>query len=83
MYGAAFAPGAAFDEYIGQCRSATSIEEVQEAAAGAMQVVIDDEFVVLPLAGTRLIYAVSETVGDFAPHPSGINQRWTELSTSG
>ena len=83
MYGAAFAPGAAFDEFIGQCRLATSIEEVQEAAAGAMQVVIDDEFVVLPLAGTRQIYAASETVGDFAPHPSGINQRWTELSTSG
>jgi hypothetical protein len=48
-----------------------------------MQVVIDDEFVVLPLAGTRQIYAASETVGDFAPHPSGINQRWGELSTSG
>jgi peptide/nickel transport system substrate-binding protein len=83
MYGAAFAPGDAFDAFIGQCREATSIEEVQEAAAGAMQVVIDDEFVVLPLAGTRQLYAASETVGDFAPHPSGINQRWTELSTSG
>lgn len=83
MYGAAFAPGAAFDEFIGQCREATSIEEVQVAAAGAMQVVIADEFVVLPLAGTRQIYAVSEKVGDFAPHPSGINQRWTALSTSG
>ena len=83
MYGAAFAPGAAFDEFIGQCREATSVEEVQEAAAGAMQVVIDDEFVVVPLAGTRRIYAASETVGDFAPHLSGINQRWTELSTSG
>jgi peptide/nickel transport system substrate-binding protein len=83
MYGAAFAPGAAFDEFIGDCRSATSIEEVQEATAGAMQVVIDDEFVVLPLAGIRRIYAASETVGDFEPHPSRLNQRWTELSTSG
>jgi hypothetical protein len=48
-----------------------------------MQVVIDDEFVVVPLAGTRRIYAASEKVADFAPHPSGLNQRWTELSTSG
>lgn len=47
-----------------------------------MQVVIDDEFVVLPLAGTRQIYAASETVGEFAPHPSRLNQRWTALSTS-
>jgi peptide/nickel transport system substrate-binding protein len=83
MYGAAFAPGAAFDEFIGDCRSAPSIEGVQEAAAGAMQVVIGDEFVVLPLAGIRRIYAASETVGDFAPHPTRLNQRWTELSTSG
>ena len=83
MYGAAFAPGEAFDEFIAQCRSAPSIEEVQEAAAGAMKVVIDDEFVVLPLAGTRQIYGVSETVADFAPHPSRLNQRWTELSASG
>ena len=65
------------------CRSATSIEAVQEAAAGAMQVVIEDQFVVLPLAGTRQIYAASETVGEFAPHPSRLNQRWTALSTSG
>jgi peptide/nickel transport system substrate-binding protein len=83
MYGAAFAPGEAFDEFIGQCREATSIEAVQEAAAGAMGVVIDDEFVVLPLAGMREIYAASERVADFAPHPSGINQRWTALSASG
>ena len=83
MYGAAFAPGQAFDAFIGQCREATSIEAVQEAAAGAMRVVIDDEFVVLPLAGTRQLYAASETVADFAPHPSRLNQRWTELRTSG
>ena len=80
MYGAAFAPGEAFDAFIAQCREATAIEEVQEAAAGAMRVVIDDAFVVLPLAGTREIYAASMKVADFAPHPSGLNQRWTELS---
>ena len=79
MYGAAFAPGAAFDAFIEQCRSAPSIEEVQEAAAGAMQVVIDDEFVVLPLAGTRQIYGASASVQGFDPHPSGINQRWTAV----
>lgn len=80
MYGAAFAPGEAFDAFIGQCREASSIEGVQEAAAGAMQVVIDDEFVVLPLAGTRQLYAASESVADFAPHPSRLNQRWTSLA---
>jgi peptide/nickel transport system substrate-binding protein len=80
MHGNAFAPGAAFDEFIGQCRSATEIEAVQEAAAGAMQVVIDDEFVVLPLAGTRQIYGLSSRVQGLDPHPSGLNQRWTTVS---
>lgn len=80
MYGNAFAPGEAFDEFIGHCREATSIEEVQEAAAGAMKVVIDDEFVVLPLAGTRQIYGLSAGVQGLDPHPSGLNQRWTSVS---
>ena len=84
MYGNAFAPGAAFDEFIAHCREATSIEEVQEAAAGAMMVVIDDEFVVLPLAGTRQVYGVSGEVQGFAdPHPSRLNQRWTAVSVTG
>lgn len=80
MYGNAFAPGEAFDEFIGECRSAPSIEEVQEAAAGAMQVIIDDEFVVLPLTGTRQIYGLSAKVQGLEPHPSGLNQRWTAVS---
>ena len=80
MYGNAFAPGEAFDAFIEQCRSATAIEEVQEAAAGAMDVVIAEEFVVLPLAGTREIYGVSSRVQGLDPHPSGLNQRWTSVA---
>lgn len=84
MYGNAFAPGPAFDEFIARCRSGTSVEEVQEAAAGAMKVVIDDEFVVLPLAGIRQIYGVSgEVQGLDDPHPSRLNQRWTAVSVTG
>ena len=49
-----------------------------------MKVVIDDEFVVLPLAGTRQVYGVSGEVQGFAdPHPSRLNQRWTAVSVAG
>lgn len=82
MYGNAFAPGQAFDDFIATCRSAGEIAQVQEAAAGAMNVVIDNEFVVLPLAGTRQIYGVSEKVSNFEPHPSGIAQRWNNVSVT-
>ena len=82
MYGAAFAPGEEFDEFIAQCREATSTEAVQEAAAGAMRVVIDEEFVALPLAGTPQIYGLSPRVQGFEPHPSRINQRWTAITVT-
>ncbi|MDP9369559.1 MAG: ABC transporter substrate-binding protein [Chloroflexota bacterium] len=83
MYGNAFAPGPAFDAFIDQCRSATSIEAVQEAAAGAMKVLIDQEFVVIPLAGTFRLFGLGPNVEGFEAHPSGVNQRWTSVSVTG
>ena len=83
MYGNAFAPGAAFDAHIEECRSATSTEAVQEAAAAAMRVLIDEEFVVIPLAGTYRLYGVAANVQGFEAHPSGVNQRWTGVSVTG
>jgi peptide/nickel transport system substrate-binding protein len=80
MYGNAFALGAAFDTHIDDCRAAVTTEEVQEAAANAMKVLIDDEFVVIPLAGVFRIYGVAAKVQGFEPHPSGLNQRWTSVS---
>ncbi len=82
MYGNAFAPGATFDGFIEQCRTAPSVEAVQEAAAGAMKTVIDDEFVVIPLAGTYRLFGVSSRVEGFEAHPSGVNQRWTGVTVA-
>ena len=80
MYGNAFAPGAAFDKNIDDCRSAVTTEEVQKSAAAAMKVLIDDTNVVIPLAGTYSLYALAKKVQGFEPHPSGLNQRWTAVS---
>ena len=67
MYGNMFAPGAAFDAHIDTCRSAVSTEEVQEAAAMAMKVLIDEEFVVIPIAGTYRLYGVCGGVEGSSP----------------
>ena len=77
------AVGEEFDQYIDECRSAVEIEEVQQAAANAMKVLIDDQFVVIPLAGVFRIYGVSANVEGFEPHPSGLNQRWNSVSLKG
>lgn len=83
LYGAAFAPGEAFDTFIEECRTATSTEGVQEAAASAMNLLIDEEFVVVPLAGFYRIMGVSANVDEaFEAHPSGVNQRWTSLNVT-
>jgi len=81
-YGRAFAPGAAFDAHIDECRSAVSTEEVQAAAASAMKVLIDDEFVVIPLAGTFRLFGVAARVDGFEAHPSGVNQRWAGVAVA-
>ncbi len=83
MYGNAFALGAAFDTHIDDCRAAVTTEEVQDAAANAMKVLIDDEFVVIPLAGVFRIYGTIANVEGFEPHPSGLNQIWTGVSLKG
>lgn len=80
MYGNAFAPGATFDAHIDDCRAAVTTEEVQTAAANAMKVLIDEEFVVIPLAGVFRLYGVSDKVEGFEAHPSGLNQRWVSVS---
>ena len=82
MYGNMFAPGAAFDAHIETCRSAVAVEEVQEAAAAAVKLLIDEEFVVIPIAGTYRIYGASDSVEGVEPHPSGVNQRWTAVSVA-
>jgi hypothetical protein len=75
MYGNAFAPGAEFDQHIDDCRAAVTTEEVQQAAAMAMKVLIDDEVVVIPLAGTFRLFGASTKVVGFEARPSGVNQR--------
>jgi peptide/nickel transport system substrate-binding protein len=79
-YGRAFAPGKAFDAHIDDCRSAVETEEVQKAAAAAMKLLIDEEHVVIPIAGIYRIFAHNKSVQGFEAHPSGVNQRWSGVS---
>lgn len=79
LYGRLFAPGAKFDAAIQRCRSSTKIEDVQRAAGEAMRILVDEERVVIPLAGTYRLYGVNKKVLDFVAHPSGVQQRWNSV----
>jgi peptide/nickel transport system substrate-binding protein len=80
MYARAFAPGAAFDTAIEACRSAVSTDDIARNAAEAMRIIIEQERVVIPIAGIFRIIAMQDTVQGLDAHPSGANQRWDALS---
>ena len=77
---AQFAPGADFDALADKTFTAPTTSEVQQLAAQMMKVLIDDTYIVVPLAGAYRIYGMSSKVNLSDPHPSNTNQTWFSLS---
>ncbi len=75
-----FAPGARFDAIIEAGLEASETTEVQRRSAEAQHLLVDEEAIVIPLAGLKRIYAMREDVRGFNPHPSLLNQRWDTIS---
>lgn len=79
MYGNAFAAGAEFDALIDLSLTSTDMDEVRQASADAMNLLISEERIVIPLCGFYRICGFGSAIGGLDVHPSGINQRWTSL----
>ena len=77
---AQFAPGADFDALADKTFTAPTTSEVQQLAAQMMKVLIDDTYIVVPLAGAYRIYGMSSKVNLSDPHPSNTNQTWFSLT---
>lgn len=82
-YANAFAPGAEFDAYIDSCGTAASIEDAQIAAASAMRLLIDEQHIVIPIAGVIRLYGVADRVQGFEPHPVQFVERWEHVTVTG
>ncbi|MEA2220240.1 MAG: peptide/nickel transport system substrate-binding protein [Solirubrobacteraceae bacterium] len=76
-----FAPGGAFDRLINKALSAPTDDEVQSLTAQAMAALIDDDAIVIPLAGISQISA-SKNVTGFAPHSSALQVRYDRVALS-
>ncbi|MGH2918605.1 MAG: ABC transporter substrate-binding protein [Solirubrobacteraceae bacterium] len=74
-----FAPGGEFDRLINKALSARGEEEVQALTAQAMAAIIDDEAIVVPLAGISQISA-SKNVKGFAAQPSTLQVRYDRVA---
>ena len=79
-YATLFAPGPSLDRFVDACRQARSRDEVERNAADAERVLVDDAFIVIPLAATRRVWGVSTRVDGFVPHPSILSQRWEHVA---
>jgi ABC-type transport system substrate-binding protein len=74
-----FAPGGDFETIITDALSASDGEEVTSLVAKAMHTLIDEEAIVVPLAGISQISASSDKVKGFVPQPSGLQVRYDRL----
>jgi peptide/nickel transport system substrate-binding protein len=62
-----------------QAATATSREDVQQVAAAMTRVLVQRNFLVIPLAGVFHVYGMRAGVELGEPHPSMINQTWVTL----
>jgi len=53
--------------------------ETQRNAGLAMHLLIDQEAIVIPVAGLFRLYGMKDTVQGFNPHPSQTNQWWNTV----
>lgn len=79
-YARLFAPGPSLDRFVDACREAVTRDEVEQNAADAERVLVDEEFIVIPLAATRRVWGVSDRVRGFVPHSSSLSQRWERVT---
>jgi len=72
--------GPEFDAEAEKALAAKSTAEVQQAAANMMKILINEDHIVVPLAGVYRIYGMSRNVNLGDRHPSFTNQTWISLT---
>jgi peptide/nickel transport system substrate-binding protein len=79
-YRALFAPGDRFDRPLEQAIATPDSDEAKALTADALRVLIDEEAIVIPLAGIFNITAMSDRVQGFQPQASGLQVRYDGVS---
>ena len=74
--------GPAFEAEVTRSDQAKTTAEVQDASAKMMRILINQDYLVVPLAGAFRIYGMAKNVDLADPHPSFTNQTWFSLTMS-
>jgi peptide/nickel transport system substrate-binding protein len=80
QYQKLFAPGPNFDQLLAPALSEPDLDKVRSSVAEAMHQIVDEQAVVIPLAGVYRIYGMKKSVQGFVPHPSFLNVDWSNVS---
>lgn len=68
-----------YDQAIAQALETDNQQEAIDAMVRAMQIQVDEYAGVVPIAYVPQIHVAGEHVTGVAPHPSGVNQSWTQI----
>src|SRR3989475_11636658 len=60
--------------FLDACRAAVALDDAQHSAARALRVLIDEQGVVVPLAGAHCVLGLRPRARGFVPHPSDPSQ---------
>lgn len=74
--------GPAFEDEVQKAATDEDRAEVQKASATMMKILINDEYIVIPMAGIFRIHGMVKNVNLGDPHPSNTNQTWLSLTMS-
>jgi peptide/nickel transport system substrate-binding protein len=74
-----FAPGEKFDALVDEAAASPDLELVRRNSALGMQLLIDEEAIVIPVASQFRIYGLNANVEGFTPHASWANQWYDTL----
>lgn len=82
-YGLAFAVGDAVDKPMAAAAATADIPTTQQLTADAMKALIDDDVVIVPIAGVYNIWAHSSKVSGFKSHSAFVHTDLSGVSFSG
>lgn len=74
-YHALFSPGERYDEVIARAVATPSPEQAKQLTARALQILIGESALVLPLAGVHSVYGLTDDIQGFNPATSELHQR--------
>jgi peptide/nickel transport system substrate-binding protein len=79
-YPTLFGPDGKFDEIMAKTLTEPDATKVRQLTADGIHQIVDEDAVVIPLAGIFRIYGMKATVQGFTPHASFLNVRWEGVS---